>query len=253
MRRTDRQHQILQLLAQGEMQVGELADTLAVSEATIRRELNHMSAHGQLRRVHGGATLDGIARMEPIFSDKQGINTREKTAIAQRALELVTDGSTVYIDGGSTLLVMARLLCRKRNLTIVTNSLMAAANLMDTEHRLILIGGEFRSLSRTLVGPLTAPVIQTLHVDIAFMGTIGFTATDGMTTTDPAEAFTKTQIMSRADRVVLLVDQSKLGLSSLARSGTLSDIDIVVTDGANATFTDRLEQAGVQLIIAPQL
>ena len=97
------------------------------------------------------------------------------------------------------MLSLARLLDRRRDLTVVTNSLMAAATLMTLPHRLILVGGEFRPISRTLVGPLTASVIQSVHVNKAFMGTIGFTFRDGMTTTDPQEAFTKEQISPARD------------------------------------------------------
>jgi DeoR/GlpR family transcriptional regulator of sugar metabolism len=127
---------------------------------------------------------------------------------------------------------------------------MAAATLMTMKHRLILIGGEFRGLSRTIVGPLTAAVIQELHVDKAFMGTIGFTIEDGMTTTDPAEAFTKEQVMRRANQVILLADSSKLGVPSFARSGTPGDLDILITEACDPRFRQELEQLGVEVILA---
>ena len=200
-------------------------------------------------RIHGGATLEGISRIEPVFDDKRSRNTAAKLLIAERALEMINDGDQIYLDGGSTILMLASLLDRKRNLTIVTNSLIAAAELMSTEHKLILVGGEFRSLSRTLVGPLSAPIINSLHVDQAFMGTIGFTVEDGMTTTDPNEAFTKEQIMQRARQVILLADSSKIGLASFARSGGVEDITTLITEAIETDLKNEMESHGIQVLI----
>ena len=101
-----------------------------------------------------------------------------------------------------------------------------------------------------LVGPLTAPVIQSLNVDKAFMGTIGFSIPDGMTTTDPSEAFTKEQILKRATQVVLLVDSSKLGVPSFARSGTIGDIDVLVTNRISEQMLRDVDSLGVRVILA---
>ncbi|MFT5127229.1 MAG: DeoR family fructose operon transcriptional repressor [Rhodothermales bacterium] len=248
MRRIEREQRILNLLGEEpQVSVGQFAKTLSVSEATVRRELQDMEERGALRRVHGGATLAGVHN-EPLFTDKQTRNSDAKQGIAEAALALVSDNSSIYLDGGSTVLTLAKILHKRRNLTIVTNSLMAAASLMETSHRLILVGGEFRSLSRTLVGPLTGPLIESLHVDIAFMGTMGFSPEEGMTTTDPSEAFSKAAIMRRATRVVLLMHSSKFGRSALARSGTAADIHTLITEAADSDTTTRLTEAGIELI-----
>lgn len=251
MRTPNRERRILNLLQQrGDQSVAALCEDLGVSEATVRRDLQALEKRGLLKRLHGGATLDGVSVLEPQFQDKQGRNSDAKDAIGLCALGLIEDGDDIYLDGGSTIMALARLLHRKRHLTIVTNSLMAAATLMDTEHRLILIGGEFRPKSRVTIGPLTAPIIETLRVRKAFMGTIGLTLEDGMTTTDPGEAFTKEQMMRRAARVILLADHSKFGVSSFARSGSLDDIDTIVTDEIDEDWRRELEQHDVHVRLA---
>jgi DeoR family transcriptional regulator, fructose operon transcriptional repressor len=248
MRRIERETRILNMLGdQPQVSVGHFAKTLSISEATVRRELQDMEERGKLRRVHGGATLSGVHN-EPLFDDKQSRNSDAKRRIAEAALARVNDNSSIYLDGGSTVLTLAKLLHKRRNLTIVTNSLMAAASLMETSHRLILVGGEFRSLSRTLVGPLTGPLIESLHVDIAFMGTMGFSLEQGMTTTDPNESYTKAAIMRRATQVVLLMDGSKFGRSALARSGGASEVNTLITDAAEPAMASRLAEAGIELI-----
>jgi len=247
----EREERILELLRQTTvLTVPQIARELGVSGATIRRDLQAMHERKLLQRVHGGATLHNPMHVEPLFQDKASLNTGAKEHIADVALSLVDDHDIIYIDGGSTCLLLARRLEGKQDLTIVTNSLMAAAALMDTRHRLVLAGGEFRGLSRTLVGPLTASVINSLHISKAFMGTIGFTLEDGISTTDPGEAFTKELVMRRANQVILLADSSKLGVPSFARSGVLEDIDLLITDSIGPDFREQLEQRGVEILLA---
>ena len=144
-----------------------------------------------------------------MFDDKTSIAAREKQRIAEAALQFVEPGDTIYLDGGSTVLEFARLLRDRTNLTVVTNSLRAAHELAGRGPRLILIGGELRRLSQTMVGPLTRCVLQELHLDKAFMGTIGLTLKEGLTTTDPSEAYTKELVMSQARQVILLADGAR--------------------------------------------
>jgi DeoR/GlpR family transcriptional regulator of sugar metabolism len=249
----DRENRILELLSgtQGRS-IHELAEALAVSVATVRRDLATMEKARLLTRVRGGATLTLARRVEPLFADKETQNREAKERIARTAFGLVDDHDTVYLDGGSTVLMLARLLPQRRDLTVVSNSLMAASALMESGHRLILVGGEYRSLSRTLVGPLTAHVIRALNVNKAFMGTIGLTVAEGMTTTDVNEAFTKEQIMQRANQVILLADHTKFGVPSFARSGSLEEIDILVTDQVDPSFRGDLESRGIEVVVATE-
>jgi DeoR/GlpR family transcriptional regulator of sugar metabolism len=247
----EREQRILELLREAHVvSVVDLSRALEVSAATVRRDLQSMHERKLLQRVRGGAARRPVMRTEPLFQDKEGLNTQAKKAIARAALALIEDHDRIYLDGGSTVLMLARLLDERKDLTVVTNSLMAAGELMSTSHRLVLVGGEFRPLSRTLVGPLTASVIHSIHVDKAFMGTIGFTLEDGMTTTDPQEAFTKARIMERAHQVILLADGSKLGVASFARSGAADDVDVLITEAVDPRFRDDLEASGIEVISA---
>ena len=248
---TDREQQILDLLKGAEsLSVGELARALGVSDATMRRDLSSMSSRGLLYRFHGGATLSSTTVNEQVFSDKENQLSEEKRRIAQAALALIDDRDKIYLDGGSTTLYLAKLLERKRDLTIVTNSLMAASLLMESGHRMVLVGGEFRAISRTLVGPLTASILENISVDKAFMGTMGLTLTEGLSTSDAAEAFTKRLVMKRAGQVILLVDHSKLGTNSFINTGDVGDVDTLVTDAISENFRNRLEELGTKVIIA---
>lgn len=245
----ERERLILELLGNNARSISELSEKVGVSEATIRRDLDSLETQGLLKRVHGGAAISGPGRREPLFHEKTEIRAEEKKDIAAKALELIGDSETVFIDGGSTALALARLLDSKKNLIVVTNSLMAAAELMESPHKLIIVGGEFRALSRTLVGPLTSHIISSLRIDKAFLGTIGFTVEDGISTTDPAEAYTKELIMKRSAKVIVLADSGKIGVPSFARSGGISDINTLITDpGVTPAQVRELKKKNIEVI-----
>lgn len=174
----------------------------------------------------------------------------EKQRIAEAALTLVGPRDVIYLDGGSTTVALARLLIPFKQLTVVTNSLRVAQVFSNGGPRMILTGGECRLLSQTFVGPLTRAVLDQMHLDIAFMGTIGVSVQQGMTTTDPAEAFTKEQAMARASRIVLLADSTKFGKTSFVRFGTIDQISTVITDKQMPTAERKaFQRAGVDTIL----
>jgi DeoR family fructose operon transcriptional repressor len=233
------------------VRVEDLKSELGVSVATVRRDLDELQESGALRRVHGGAVSVDERLVETRFDAKATERASEKRRIASRALELIEPDETIYIDSGSTCLELARLVASRSDLTVVTNSLPAIAELASQGPRVIVIGGELRPLSQAIVGPLSVPLLDELFVDRAFMGTFGLSLDAGLTTTDPAEAFTKSNVLARARQTVLLVDGSKLGTRSFAHAGRLEQIDVVITDvllpeEARTVF----ENAGVRIHVA---
>jgi DeoR/GlpR family transcriptional regulator of sugar metabolism len=233
----------------GVIRIEEICRRLGISPATARRDLDELEAAGAIRRVHGGAVSVESRLEEPMFDDKASIATKEKHSIAKAALQFVENGDTIFLDGGSTVLEFARLLRDRSNITVVTNSLRAAHELAGRGPRLILIGGELRRLSQTMVGSLTRFALQELHVDKAFMGTIGLTLKEGLTTTDPSEAFTKELVTSRARQVILLADSGKAGKVSFARAGRLENVHVFITDKQlDKNFAKELTKIGIKLV-----
>lgn len=247
-----RQHRLREFVRQaGSARVEEICRELGISPATARRDLQELETRGQLRRVHGGAISIESRLEEPLFDDKTALAAREKRRIAERAAALVKAGDTVYLDGGSTVLELARLLAERTDLTVVTNSLRAAIELSGRGPRLILVGGELRRLSQTVVGPLTPSLLEQIHVDLAFMGTMGVTVSGGLTTSDPGEAFTKRLAMQRAQRVVLLADHGKVGHASFVQAGRVADLDLFITDKPLKPEDARaFRKHGVQVVVA---
>jgi DeoR/GlpR family transcriptional regulator of sugar metabolism len=235
----------------GVIRIEELCRQMGVSPATMRRDLDQLERVGVIRRVHGGAVSVESRLEEPMFDDKTSLAAGEKQRIAAAALAFVEPHETVYLDGGSTVLELARLLRERSDITVVTNSLRAGQELAGHGPRLILIGGEFRRLSQTMVGPLTRLLLQELHLDKVFMGTIGMTVKEGLTTTDPSEAFTKELVMRQARQVFVLADSSKVGKVAFARAGRLDDVDVIITDAkVSREFARELADKGIKLVKA---
>jgi DeoR/GlpR family transcriptional regulator of sugar metabolism len=233
------------------VRVEDLKDELGVSTATIRRDLHELEEEGELRRVHGGAISVDISPIEARFEAKAAKNPEQKRRIAERAAAMVEPDAKIYIDAGSTCLELAKLLAPRTDITIVTNSLPAIIELAGTGPRLIVIGGELRPLSQALVGPLSTKVLDELYLDQAFVGTFSLSLDAGLTTTDPAEAFTKEHVLTRTREAVLLVDGSKLGTRSFAHAGRLDQIDVVITDDElDEEASQSFEYAGIRVLVA---
>jgi DeoR/GlpR family transcriptional regulator of sugar metabolism len=231
--------------------VNELCEMLGVSAATVRRDLGDMERRGLLHRVHGGAVSAERLLEEPMFDDKTALAAAEKQRIAEAARTFVGATDTLFLDGGSTVLALARMLADMPGPTLVTNSLRVVSAFSGGGPRLIVVGGELRRRSQTFVGPLTQPMIEKLHVDTAFIGTIGLSVTGGMTTTDPREAGTKELVIAHARRVILLADSSKIGKVSFVRFGDLRRVDTIVTDaGADPKAVRAFRRVGIEVALA---
>jgi DeoR/GlpR family transcriptional regulator of sugar metabolism len=233
------------------VRVDELCEHLSVSPATVRRDLEELESLGEIQRVYGGAVNIGGRLDEPLFDDKTNIATREKQRIAQAALKYIQPNDTIFLDGGSTILELVHLIRERSNLTVVTNSLRAAIELAAGRPRLILVGGEVRRLSQTVVGPLTRLTLGDLHMDKAFLGTIGLSLKEGLTTTDPGEAYTKELVMEHAREVILLADRTKIGKVSFTCSGRLEKVRVLVTDGlVDRRFLSEFRKKGIEIVRA---
>jgi DeoR family fructose operon transcriptional repressor len=241
---------ILAHLRQNEVvSVADLCGRLDVSAATVRRDLGELDSRGLVRRVRGGAMSLQSRLGEPVFEDKARVATAEKNRIARTALTMIQPTDSIFLDGGSTVLVLAGLLRGMGKLTVATNSLRVAATFSAEGPRTILVGGEFRRISQTFVGSMTRPIIEQLYVDKAFMGSIGLK--DGvMTTTDPGEALTKELMISRAREVIVLADSTKLEEVSFVKFGELKRGNVLVTDdGIRDELRESLSKRGVRVLV----
>ncbi|MGC3953936.1 MAG: DeoR/GlpR family DNA-binding transcription regulator [Propionicimonas sp.] len=241
-----------QARSRSKVEVSVLADELDVTTETIRRDLAILERQGQVRRVHGGAVHVQRLGYEPSVDTRSGQHAAQKSRIGRAARDLLPDGGSILIDGGTTTLELVRNLPAELQITAVTNSLQAANLLAELPQvDVLLLGGRLRDITRAAVGPWPVGALAELRVDVAFMGTNGITPETGLTTPDQAEAEVKRAMVAAAGRVVCLADHTKVGLSQLCRFARLDQVDTIVTDtGLEDSLVDELIAAGPEVIRA---
>ncbi|WP_205752855.1 DeoR/GlpR family DNA-binding transcription regulator [Cryptosporangium phraense] len=228
--------------------VAELAGTLGVSEATIRRDLQSLSSGGLLVRTHGGAIANDLDAEIPT-QIKAVRRQTEKSRIGAAGAALVPDGAVIGMSGGTTTLELARALVARQRIAIVTNALNIGSELIGRAGlHLVVIGGVARP-SGEMVGPAAEAMLGNYHLDMAFIGVDGLTAEHGCTTYDEMEAQTDRAFLSQASRAVVLADHSKLGLVRFAQITGVANIHQVVTDrDASPAQLESLRAAGVDVV-----
>ena len=239
----------------GALTVSELAACFGVSAMTIRRDLEHLQRSGTVERAHGGAVRPSnlpMPTVEPSFLARRAENASAKARIAEAAAALIEEGEVVALDVGSTVVALAEQLLPRVDLGVVTHNLHAVATLAwaETGPSLYVLGGHCRRAEGSLCGPGAGAELAQLWLDTAIIGVAGISA-EGLFDYAPEETEIKRLYRSRARRVVVLCDASKLGRRSLVRVGGLEDIDILVSDEApTGAVAAALAEAGVQVIVA---
>jgi DeoR family transcriptional regulator of aga operon len=247
-RKSERLSEILDRVSRhGTVDVAVLAVAFGVSGATIRRDLQTLSRNQLLVRTHGGAMANEAGDEKPTRV-KAAMRQPEKRSIGRAAAALVPDGAVVGMSGGTTALELSRALAQRRGITVVTNAINIASELVGHPGiRLVLVGGIARS-TYELVGPAAEAMLANYHLDIAFIGVDGLTPEEGCTTYDEMEAQTDRAFLRRAARSVVIADSSKIGRVTFARISLLSGVSDIVTDrGADPAQLEAFRRAGVRV------
>lgn len=257
--RAEREIKIVNLLkTKGTVHLSELSALLAVSENTIRRDLQHLQDMGMLRRTHGGAILDGDSAGSHGVDDvgwlaRQRFLPAEKERIGRKAAELVHNGEAIILDAGTTTMQIARQLHGKHELTVVTNAVNIGLELARSEAiTVVLAGGILRELSKSLVGPQAEEFLsRDIHVDKLFLSAGGVSAEAGVTNANTVEIPIKRAMMRSAREVILVVTHDKIGKRSFGQIAPLSAVHVIVTDsGVDMDAVASLESAGVKVLLA---
>jgi DeoR/GlpR family transcriptional regulator of sugar metabolism len=217
----------------GGVRVADLARALGVSDMTVRRDLEALHERGLVEKVHGGATaVPGSTLVEPGFAARSGRQEAEKEAIADAAVRLVGPGTAIGVSAGTTTYALARRLVDVPGLTVVTNSVPVADVLHrgGTGDQTIILTGGVRTPSDALVGPFAVAALQTVHVDLVFMGVHGIDPHSGFTTPNVLEADTDRALVDSGRRLVVVADHTKWGVVGISSIARLDEADALVTD-----------------------
>jgi DeoR family transcriptional regulator of aga operon len=238
----------------GECSYSDLTHHLGVSTMTVRRRVAELAKQGAVIKTPGGVRVAGTlsSLYETAIQSRIRKSLLEKRAIASAAANLINGDETVFIDGGTTCLEMAKKLADHSGLTVVTNSALMCLELgRGGKCRVIAIGGQYDAMSLSYGGPTAEDIAKRFFPDIAFFSTKGFIAEEGTFESSEPTLRIKQIVAAQCRRVALLVDHTKFGERGLCKVLDTAQIHQVVTDaGAPKAALEKLRSMNVETIVA---
>ncbi|APT15262.1 DeoR/GlpR family DNA-binding transcription regulator [Lactobacillus jensenii] len=208
--------------------VADLCKLTQSSESTIRRDLSEMDQLGILRRVHGGAQAVNRSIRDIAQHIRFTINVEQKRKIAKYTVQnFVKPGSYIFLDAGTTVYEMVPFLKEIADLTVVTNSLDTAVELLKEDIPTRVLGGKLKKQTHAIVGEVAIKQLSELNFTAAFIGANGLSKTGNFTTPDPAEAAIKRQELLQAKQVFVLMDSAKLFDEHFAKFAHVSEVTLI--------------------------
>ena len=231
----------------GHVTVHDLAIGLKVSEATVRRDLRALAQQSQIEVTHGGAFVSRGSDYS--FNSKLQRNVEAKKVIGKLAAGLITDGSQIFLDSGTTSYEMCPHLRPKRGLSVIINSVRIAQELASPGVSVIMLGGQYRPDRMDTVGPVATSSLEQLRGFTAFIGTDGIGMDFGMTASDIESAHLYRLAVRNARQTILLADHTKFDAPSLYMIVQWDSISHIVTDcQPNQQWRDFFAQREIQVI-----
>ena len=248
----ERHQQILgRARSEGRVAVRDLAQSLAVTPETVRRDLARLAKLGVVRRVHGGAVVLADDHGAPGQAWGSAAAAMDE-CIALRALAELPDGGSILLDAGTTTARLARMLPSGRHHTVVTHALPVASLLATRpDVTLHLLGGRVRPRTLAAVGDWIRRSVAEVSVDVAFLGATGLTRAHGLTAADLPEAEVARSLVGAAARTVVLAGHAAFGRVGFAHVAPLTAVDLVITDAeAAGDLVAEVEQGGTTVVRA---
>ena len=208
----ERQEEILEYLRVRRFaSIAELAERLYTSQATVRRDVEKLSALGAIKTVYGGVVLTEYEKTPvPIFfRDKE--NSATKDRIAEKAAELVCDNSTVIFDSSSTVRRMCKHIITRKGLTVITNNLRVCQELKNSDVRVVCTGGSLVSGRECFVGHFAENFIRQIKADALFFSSQGVSDNGDITDSSEEEIALRRAMIESSKEQYFLCDGSKVG------------------------------------------
>ncbi len=240
------------MLRLGTATLEELAQKFGVAIQTIRRDVVMLAEAGLLSRYHGGVRVPGSTTENIVYRQRQQTQAGAKRAIAKNVANAVPDGSSLFINIGTTAEAIAGELLHHKRLRIITNNLNVATILSGNPNcELILAGGIVRNHDGGIIGELTVDFISQFRVDIGLIGISGIESDGTLRDFDSREVKTARAIIEHSRSVWLAADHEKFNRPAMVRLAKLQEIDRLFTDiEPPDPFPSLLEEAGVEVMIA---
>ncbi|HCV17940.1 MAG TPA: decarboxylase [Alteromonas sp.] len=206
-----KQRQLLlteRLQINGKLVCSELAEEFGVSEHTIRRDIIELSKLGICKKVYGGAIV--VSPAQGSIAERASKIEHEKRLIAQAAIKLISPGSTIFLDSGTTNLAIVHSLPSEINITLITNSIPIANEALRLPNiELILLGGK---VTKSVGGALNADAqseLSKMFIDMCFIGICAFSPEHGITGFNYDDACFKRALVKQSGQLIAAVSHEK--------------------------------------------
>ncbi|MGN1234705.1 MAG: DeoR/GlpR family DNA-binding transcription regulator [Christensenellaceae bacterium] len=230
----DRIEELAELLdKRGKMTLEQLEECFpTVSQMTLRRDLFQLEADGRIIRVRGGAmSVKEIQKVsgEP-YTKKSVIHTDEKITIAQKAAGLIDEGSSIFIDGGTTAMYLAKEI-PDINCNVFTNGVAVAMELAQKKSlNIIVIGGQLIKDNLSTASPMAKEYFSNMNFELAVISASAFTPANGFSCNSQIEADLLKLVCAKAKSVYMMLDSSKIGKIMPYTFAHIDDINVLITD-----------------------
>jgi DeoR/GlpR family transcriptional regulator of sugar metabolism len=248
----ERRRLILELLRERRsISVGAVEQQFGVSPMTARRDLALLVREGHARRTHGGAVLPDLAAHEDSFRHRLDLEIGDKERLARAVVDTLEPSETLFVDSSTTGFYVAQAIVDAGvNVTVLTSSL-PVMNLIGTADApnvdLIALGGTFRKLTHSYVGPDTVRALRGYLVDRVVFSVKGVTREGLLTDADPLEAEVKRAMIAHAQTSALLATAQKFDDRGLAVVAPLRDVDIAYVTDPSPDAVRLLDEHGVSV------
>jgi len=221
------------LNTKGEVMLKELEQMFPdCSSMTLRRDLKYFEDNGFVKRTRGGAVALSRLSMsaEDVYSFRALDNIAAKSKIAKKAVQYIENGRSLYLDSGTTMMQFAKEVPDDYTTILTSGPNIALELIKKAKPNVTLIGGQLNRNTISLSGASADIFLSAINIDIAFMASSGFSLQNGFTSGTYSECDLKKEVLSRASKVIVLMDSSKVGKSLPYTFGTLDHIDILISD-----------------------
>lgn len=247
----ERQDEILKLVnTEKKVLVTKLANLFAVSNVTIREDLNYLTRKGLMQRCHGGAIfLSNLAKVLNAYKDITRDSDNNKFALA--AVNLINNGDSIILDSSITSEDIAHNLLKHQKLTVLTNSLKVAIKLAVIDDIEIMItGGKLRKKSKSLFGRLAENTLQKYHFDKVILHVDYFDLSVGISTDFAEKALLEELMCKISSEIIIICKSLNIGKSSCYVTPNIKKVSTIITDGnIKENKKKEIKNSGIKLII----
>lgn len=243
----ERQQHILQFIRNNKVvKLVTLTKEFNVSMETIRRDIQQLVQEKKIEKFYGGVKY--IEPVEGLMDNRLTQQLTEKIAIAKACASLVDNGDCIFIDSGSTTYQMTPFLLGKEKLTVVTNSLPVAFDLIDSNIEVMIIGGRVRHSEKSVISNDFLFRFDHLNINKAFICASGVTLEKGISDFSLEEAMTRKQLINISQTVYVATDSTKFNKDVAIQVCPLDEVNMILTDnGLPKETLHQFTEAGIQL------